>query len=210
MVRQSVDCGKGGHGHAGPSLSKLRLMSSPNPSDPGNFTRRTPVGDDRERLVCDDCGFIQYENPKIVVGVVAYSGESVLLCRRAIEPRSGYWTLPAGYLELGEDAEAGACREAWEEARAQLEVEQLLAVYSIPRISQVQLIYRARLITPEVAAGPESEEVALFPLDQLPRDTIAFPSVHWALDHYQETRQEVVFAPRSNPDGATGSLPGGL
>lgn len=185
-------------------------MSTTNPYDPANFTRRVPDGDDRERLVCDDCGFIQYENPKIVVGTVAYWEDRILLCRRAIEPRSGYWTLPAGYLELGEDAEAGARREAWEEARAQLAIEQLLAVYSIPRISQVQLIYRARLTSPEVAAGPESREVALFPPGAVPVDEIAFPSVHWALAHFRETRAHSVFAPRSNPEGATGNLPGGL
>ncbi len=178
-------------------------MSDRQPFDPDNFTRRVPAGDDRHRLVCDDCGFIHYENPKIVVGVVAYWEGAILLCRRAIEPRVGYWTLPAGYLELGEDAETGARREAWEEARAQLAIEQLLAVYSIPRISQVQLIYRARLTSPEVAAGPESREVGLFPLDGLPVQELAFPTVRWALDDYRETRHEPVFAPRCNPaDGA--------
>lgn len=185
-------------------------MSTSNPFDPANFTRRIPEGDDRERLICDDCGFIQYENPKIVVGSVAYWGDRILLCRRAIEPRIGYWTLPAGYLELGEDVEVGARREAWEEARAQMEIEQLLAVYTIQRISQVQLIYRARLTSPEVEAGPESQEVALFHPDDIPRDEIAFPTVHWALEHFRETREQAAFAPRRNPDGGTGSLVGGL
>ncbi|SEO72647.1 NUDIX hydrolase [Aquisalimonas asiatica] len=185
-------------------------MSTSNPFDPANFTRRIPEGDDRERLVCDDCGFIQYENPKIVVGSVAYWGDRILLCRRAIEPRIGYWTLPAGYLELGEDVQVGARREAWEEARAQMEIEQLLAVYTIQRISQVQLIYRARLTSPEVSAGPESREVALFHPDEIPRDEIAFPTVHWALAHFQETRDHTAFAPRQNPEGGTGNLTGGL
>lgn len=185
-------------------------MSTGNPFDPANFTRRVPEGDDRRRLVCDDCGFIQYENPKIVVGAVAYWEDRILLCRRAIEPRVGYWTLPAGYLELGEDVEVGARREAWEEARAELQIEQLLAVYTIQRISQVQLIYRARLRSPQVAAGPESQAVALFRHDEIPRDELAFPTVHWALAHFEATHGRAGFAPLRNPEGGSGSLLGGL
>ena len=193
-----------------PVSGLVDLSAMNNPFDPANFTRRIPDGDDRQRLVCDDCGFIQYENPKIVVGSVAYWEDRILLCRRAIEPRVGYWTLPAGYLELGEDVEVGARREAWEEARAEMEIEQLLGIYSIKRISQVQLIFRARLISPDVAAGPESAEVALFHPDEIPHDAIAFPSVHWALAHFRETRDQRAFAPRGNPEGGTGNLPGGL
>lgn len=169
------------------------------------FTRRVPAGDDRERLVCERCGFIHYENPKVVVGTVAHHGERVLLCRRSIPPRKGYWTLPAGYLELGETPEAGAHREAWEEARARLAIEQLLGVYSITRISQVQLIYRARLIAEDVAAGPESAEVDLFTWDAIPWETIAFPSVHWALRDYSATLNETDFAPRANADAPPAS-----
>jgi ADP-ribose pyrophosphatase YjhB (NUDIX family) len=164
------------------------------------FSRRIPAGDDRERLVCDSCGFISYENPKIVVGAVAHLGPRILLCRRAIEPRKGYWTLPAGYLELGESPETGAHREAWEEARAEFAIEQLLGVYSITRISQVQLIYRARLLSPEVAAGPESAEVGLFLWDEIPWEDIAFPSVHWALEHFRDTHTDQTFAPRRGSD----------
>jgi len=174
---------------------------------PAQFARRTPEGDDRQRLVCESCGFVQYENPKIVVGAVAHDGPHILLCRRAIPPREGYWTLPAGYLELGEDPEAGARREAWEEARAHLELDQLLAVYSIPRISQVQLIYRARLSDPRVAAGPESREVGLFDWRQIPWEAIAFPSVHWALADFAATRDQAAFPPRRNPPGETGRMP---
>lgn len=170
------------------------------------FTRRVPQGDDRQRLVCDDCGFVLYENPKIVVGAVVHRGDRIVLCRRAIPPRLGYWTLPAGYLELGESPEAGARREAWEEARADIEIEQLLGVYAITRISQVQLIYRARLRDSRVEAGPESAEVGLFRWDEVPWDAIAFPSVHWALGDYRETRGEAAFAPRRNPEGATGDM----
>ena len=134
----------------------------------GPAIRGIPEGDNRERMICADCGYILYDNPKIVVGSVARWGERILLCRRSIEPRHGFWTLPAGYLELNESASAGAEREAWEEAQARIEIEGLLAIYDIPRISQVQLIYRARLLDEAVAAGPESLEVRLFDWDEIP------------------------------------------
>jgi ADP-ribose pyrophosphatase YjhB (NUDIX family) len=181
-------------------------MAEPKGSDSANFTRAVPEGDDRERLVCADCGYVYYENPKVVVGAVATWEDRILLCRRAIHPRKGYWTLPAGYLELNEAAAEGAKREAYEEARADLEIDQLLAVYSIPRISQIQLIYRARLRSPEVSAGPESQEVGLFGWDEIPWEEIAFPSVHWALGHFAEVRGSDHFAPRVNPPGETGDM----
>lgn len=150
-----------------------------------------PPGDDRDRLTCPECGFIAYENPRIVVGAVARADdERILLCRRAIPPRIGYWTLPAGYMELNETAEAGACREAWEEARAQLKLTGLLAVYSLARIHQVQLIYRAFLTDPHVEAGPESQAVGLFHYSDLPWDELAFPTVKWALQHDHQTHME--------------------
>src|SRR5262245_27661583 len=109
-----------------------------------DFVRRVPEGDSRERLVCAICGHVAYENPKIVAGsVVAHDGR-VLLCRRAIDPRRGYWTLPAGYLELGETVEEGARREAAEEACAAIELEGILGVFSVTRIGQVQIFFRAR------------------------------------------------------------------
>lgn len=181
-------------------------MTTPENSDPAAFERRVPEGDDRERLVCRDCGFVNYENPKIVVGAVVGAGDRILMCRRAIDPRSGFWTLPAGYLELGESAAEGARREAWEEAQAEIEIDQLLAVYAIRRISQIQLIYRARLRSNQVAAGLESLEVALFRWEEIPWDEIAFPSVHWALQDYRSLRHAAAFAPRGNPEGATGDL----
>ena len=170
----------------------------------GGFERRVPPGDDHERLVCRDCGFVHYENPKIVVGSVVSRDGRILLCRRAIEPRKGLWTLPAGYLELGESADEGARREAWEEARAQIEIDQLLGVYAIRRISQIQLIYRASLVSKEVAAGPESEAVDLFAWEDIPWDEIAFPSVHWALQDFRSLRHTTQFAPRGNPVEAGG------
>ncbi len=112
----------------------------------------------------------------------------------------------AGYLEVNESALDGARREAWEEARAELEIDQLLAVYSIPRISQIQLIYRARLVAPEIEAGPESAEAGRFAWDQIPWDDIAFPSVHWALDHHRELRGQASLGPRVNPPGEFGDM----
>jgi ADP-ribose pyrophosphatase YjhB (NUDIX family) len=171
----------------------------PPPPPPHPFARAVPDGDDRERLVCGDCGFVLYDNPKIVVGSVARWGDKVLMCRRAIDPRKGFWTLPAGYLELNESTRAGAEREAWEEAQARIQIEGLLAIYDIPRISQVQLIYRARLIEEAVAPGPESLEVALFRWDEIPWDNIAFPSVRWALHHDREARASGDFSARYAP-----------
>jgi ADP-ribose pyrophosphatase YjhB (NUDIX family) len=165
----------------------------------GPSVRGVPEGDNRERMICADCGFILYDNPKIVVGAVVRWGERVLLCRRAINPRHGYWTLPAGYLELNEATTAGAEREAWEEARARIRIDGLLAIYDIPRISQVQLIYRARLIEEAVAAGPESLEVGLFGWDEIPWGELAFPSVGWALNHEREARASGDFTPRTAP-----------
>lgn len=155
------------------------------------FQIKTPEGDDRERRVCGACGFIDYVNPKIVAGVVAEDDEGrILLCRRAIEPRAGFWTLPAGYMEEGESVAEGAAREAWEEARARLEILDLLGVYSIPRISQVQIFFRARLTTPQVEAGPESLEVGLHAWEDIPFDALAFPSVRWALEDWRARRGE--------------------
>jgi ADP-ribose pyrophosphatase YjhB (NUDIX family) len=170
-------------------------------SDPvrGPSVRAVPEGDNRERMICAECGFVLYDNPKIVVGSVPRWGDKILMCRRAIHPRRGYWTLPAGYLELNEATGSGAEREAWEEAQARIEIEGLLAIYDIPRISQVQLIYRARLIDEAVAAGPESLEVALFHWDEIPWDEIAFPSVRWALHHDREARASGDFTTRTAP-----------
>ena len=168
------------------------------------FVRRVPEGDSFERLVCADCGFIAYENPKIVVGSVCTWDARILLCRRAINPRKGFWTIPAGYLELNETTMDGARREAWEEAYAKIDIDALLAVYSIRRLSQVQLIYRARLIAPDVGPGPETIETRLFDWSEIPWSDLAFPSVRWALDHYRESAGEPVLAPRSNPPGETG------
>jgi ADP-ribose pyrophosphatase YjhB (NUDIX family) len=169
------------------------------PGGRGPSVLTIPEGDNRERMVCPDCGFINYENPKVVVGAVCLWQDRFLLCRRAINPRRGYWTLPAGYLELHESTVAGAIREAWEEAQARITIDGLLAVYDIPRISQVQLIYRAHLAAPEFAAGPESLEVKLFAWEEIPWDELAFPSVRWALDHYRDCATTGDFTTRGTP-----------
>ena len=173
-------------------------------AESGPRVRAIPDGDDRERLTCPDCGFIDYENPKIVTGSVVSVGEQILLCRRAIEPRRGFWTLPAGFLELHETPEKGAMREAWEEARAKIAINALLGVYSVPRISQVQLMYRATLAEPGFSAGPESLEVQLFDWDDIPWSELAFPSVRWALDEFRAQLGRDVFAPGVNPVGNVG------
>lgn len=167
------------------------------------FVRRIPEGDDHERMVCAECGFIAYENPKIVVGsvVVAPDGR-VLMCRRAIEPRRGYWTLPAGYMELGETLEEGAAREAREEAEARIVLDGILSVFTVTRIGQVQVIFRGRFADPNAphfAAGPESQEVALFAWDRIPWNEIAFPTVHWALQAWHERGTTPLAAPARNP-----------
>ncbi|HEV7368888.1 NUDIX hydrolase [Arenibaculum sp.] len=173
------------------------MSSTSVPSGPS--VRTIPEGDDRLRLVCQDCGYIAYENPKIVVGSVATWEDRVLLCRRAIEPGHGLWTLPAGYMEMHETTAEGAAREAWEEARARIEIECLLAVYELPRIGQVQMIFRARLLDPAVEAGPESLEVGLFRWDEIPWDRIAFPTVSWSLNEHRSRLGQTGFPAGGNP-----------
>jgi ADP-ribose pyrophosphatase YjhB (NUDIX family) len=165
------------------------------------FDRTVPDGDSLPRLVCRDCGHIHYVNPKIVVGAVISHEGRILLARRAIEPRKGHWTIPAGYMEERETSEDGAIREALEEASARIELDGLLAVYNVRRISQVQLIYRARLIEPDFAPGPESLETGLFSWDEIGALSLAFPTVRWALDAWRAVEGLSVFAPFTNPAG---------
>ena len=165
-----------------------------------SFSRSVPDGDTLERAVCTDCGFVAYENPKIVTGaVVAHQGQ-VLLCRRAIEPRRGFWTLPAGYMEMQETVEEGAMREAWEEAEARISLNGILAVYSISRIGQVQVIFRAAFDGPmRFGVGAESLEVRMFDWADIPWDQIAFPSVVWALDAWHAAGDGPLGVPATNP-----------
>ena len=162
----------------------------------GPTVETVPEGDTRPRRVCPDCGYIEYDNPKIVVGAVCVWRGRVLLCRRAIAPRIGFWTIPAGFLELNETTAEGAAREVWEEACARVRMEGLVGIYEIPHISQVYVIHRARLTAPDFAPGQESTDVALFAWDDIPWDELAFPSVAWALRQYRaEAAPTIVTAP---------------
>ena len=138
-------------------------------------------GDVRERAVCPACDTIHYENPLNVVGTVPYWGEQVLLCKRNIEPRWGKWTLPAGFMELGETLAQGAARETVEEAGARIEMEDLLSVLSVPRVGQVHLFYRARLLSDVFDPGHETIEARLFSEAEIPWKEIAFRTVHETL-----------------------------
>jgi ADP-ribose pyrophosphatase YjhB (NUDIX family) len=157
---------------------------------------RIPDGDSLARAVCDACGNIQYQNPKIVVGCLPVYGERILMCKRAIEPRHGLWTLPAGFMENEESASQGAAREALEEANAQVEIEDLYTVYSIPHISQVYMMFRAKLLDPNVSPGVESLEVKLVTEEEIPWDRLAFAMVRKTLEHYLEDRKSGIFVPR--------------
>jgi len=173
---------------------------------PEHFEKRVPDGDNRERLVCGRCEFIHYQNPKVVAGAVCTwrddrGQDKILLAKRAIEPRKGFWTLPASYMELGETTEQAARREALEEACATIEIDRLLAMYSVARIGQVQIMYRAKLVTADIACGVESEEVALVDWADIPWEQLAFPTVVWALAHFHESRDKADFSTYSNPTG---------
>jgi ADP-ribose pyrophosphatase YjhB (NUDIX family) len=156
-------------------------------------TQRVPAGDSLPRFVCDACNTIHYQNPRLVVGCIVEHGDRVLLCRRAIEPRHGWWTVPAGYMENGETTFQGAARETLEEANARVEIESLYALYNIPHISQVYVLFRARLLDANVSPGPETLEVGFFAESDIPWERIAFASVRNALVHYYEDRKRGKF-----------------
>ena len=161
-----------------------------------SVVHRIPEGDSLPRAVCDACGTIHYQNPKIVVGCLPVYGDRILMCKRAIEPRHGLWTLPAGFMENAESASEGAAREALEEANARVDIEDLYPVYSIPHISQVYMMFRARLVDPRVSPGIESLEVRLVGEDEIPWDQLAFAMVRRTLQHFLEDRQRGVYVPR--------------
>lgn len=166
-----------------------------------SFSRGKPAGDDQERAICDHCSHVAYDNPKIVVGSVILHEGKVLLCRRAIEPRKGFWTVPAGYMELNETPQEGAKREALEEANASLLLGDLLAIYTVKHLSQVQMIYQATFLKLGYSAGPESLEVKLFGFDEIPWAQIAFPTVHWMLADVQKVLAGDANLPFGNPAG---------
>lgn len=150
---------------------------------------KTPEQDTIPRYVCDACGVIHYENPKIVVGCVPEHEGKILLCKRAIEPRYGYWTVPAGFMENEETLQEGAARETLEEALAEVEVGEMFAVVDVVRARQVHVMFRAKLIGDAYGVGYESLETRLFTEDEIPWDDIAFPSVRFALETWLEDRR---------------------
>lgn len=150
---------------------------------------KIPAGDSLPRHVCDACGTIHYLNPKMIVGCIAEWESRILLCRRAIEPRHGLWTVPAGFMENGETTAQGAARETLEEANARVEIGPLYAMYNIPHINQVYILFRARLLDLDYSAGAESLEVRLFDEADVPWDQLAFATVRNTLTHYFADRR---------------------
>ena len=154
---------------------------------------RIPPGDDRPRHVCDACGTIHYQNPKIVAGCIPEYEGRILLCRRAIEPRSGFWTLPAGFMENGETTEEAAVRETREEANARVEVDALFTCLDIPRINQVYVMFRGRVAGGSFAPGAESLDTRLFEEAEVPWDEIAFPAITRTLELWFRDRRNGAF-----------------
>lgn len=159
-------------------------------------SERIPVGDDRPRFVCDQCNTVHYQNPRIVAGCLPVYRQQVLLCRRAIEPRQGFWTLPAGFMENGETIEQAALRETWEEAQARVREQQLYTLFNLPHINQVYMFFRAELCDLDFGPGEESLEVRLFDEEEIPWEQLAFPTIGKTLRHYFSDRQQQAFPVR--------------
>lgn len=166
-----------------------------------------PEGDSLPRYVCTTCNIIHYQNPKMVVGCIPEWEDKILLCRRAIEPRLGWWTLPAGFMENNETLEQAAARETLEEANARVEIGNLYAIYSLPHISQVYLLFRARLLDLDFKPGIESLEVKLLSENEIPWEEMAFRVIHEPLMQYFKERKlgklgfhkGIIDRPRNNP-----------
>lgn len=154
---------------------------------------RIPNEDSRPRHVCTQCDTIHYENPKLVVGSIPVWEDKILLCKRAIEPRYGLWTLPGGFMENGESTSQAAIRETAEEANARIELEDLCSMYSLPSINQVHLYFRARLLDLDFSPGIESLEVSLFSEAEVPWKELAFRPVRFSLEHYFAERKQGKF-----------------
>ena len=152
-----------------------------------------PVGDNRQRHVCPSCDEVFYKNPRIIAGCIPVWQDKVLLCKRAIEPRRGFWTLPAGFMEIGETTEQAAIRETLEEAEAIVKTEGVYAVFNLPNIAQVYMIYRSSLSVPEFSSGEESLETRLFAEDEIPWDQLAFETMRLSLEYYFTDRAQGEF-----------------
>jgi ADP-ribose pyrophosphatase YjhB (NUDIX family) len=178
---------------ASPAPASIRFCSA---CGSDRIELRVPDGDNLPRYVCDACSVIHYQNPKIVVGCLPEWEDRVLLCRRAIEPRHGLWTLPAGFLENGETVAAGAVRETREEASARVELGELYTMISLPQISQIYIMFRARLVDLDFGPGPESLEVRLFREDEIPWEEMAFRTIGRTLRNYFLDRKLGAFPTR--------------
>lgn len=154
---------------------------------------RVPEGDNLPRFICEHCDTIHYQNPKLVVGCLPVWNEQILLCKRAIEPCYGLWTLPAGFMENQESLEEAALRESTEEANANLEIENIYSIISLPHINQIYVLYRAKLLDLDFYAGPESLDVQLFNEDEIPWEQLAFKTIESTLRHFFEDRKQGVF-----------------
>ena len=150
------------------------------------LVRKIPKGDNTNRFVCETCGTIHYQNPKIVVGCLPIYKDQILLCKRSIEPCKGKWNLPAGFMENGETAEEGAVRETYEEACVKVELIRLHCIYTLTKFNQVYLLFLSNLSSPEFKPGDETEEVRLFKPDEIPWDEIGFVSSIFALERHFE------------------------
>ena len=178
---------------ASPAPASLKFCSA---CGSDRIELRIPDGDNLPRHVCAACGVIHYQNPKVVVGCLPEWQDQVLLCRRAIEPRHGLWTLPAGFLENGETVAAGAVRETLEEASARVEIGELYTMISLPQISQIYMMFRARLVDLDFGPGPESLEVRLFREDEIPWEEMAFRTIGRTLRNYFLDRKLGTFPTR--------------
>ena len=154
------------------------------------FRHEIPEGDHLERSICDHCGFIDYHNPRVVVGAIPVFENKILLARRAIEPRRGYWTVPGGFMEKGESLQKGAARETWEECGAKIEVGPLLGMFTVPHIAQVQIFFYADCPDGKAVAGEESLEVKWFGFDEIPWDDYSFQSSKKSLSHFLKIKDQ--------------------
>ncbi|MGB5831211.1 MAG: NUDIX hydrolase [Thiohalocapsa sp.] len=176
----------------------------------GTLEIKVPDGDNVARHVCDACGTVHYQNPKIVVGCIPEWEDRILLCKRAIEPRLGLWTLPAGFMENGETVQQGAARETMEEAMARVEIGELYNLFNLPHINQVYMLFRSRLLNLDFGPGPESLEVELLRESEIPWEDIAFPVIRESLQFYYQDRVHGAFPMRIGDivrlDGPSSSL----
>ncbi|MEW4983403.1 MAG: NUDIX hydrolase [Cycloclasticus sp.] len=164
----------------------------------GNKTEsKIPDGDHQLRDVCGSCDIIHYQNPRIIAGCIPVWEDKVLLCKRAINPQKGFWTLPAGFMELGETTEQAAIRETLEEAEAIVQAEALYAVFNLPHINQVYMMYRSVLLKPEFSSGIESLDVRLFAEHEIPWQDLAFEAIRMSLEYYFQDREAGAFKFRS-------------